>query len=91
MSYGTTGGYDDYGQPIPGNLTTIPARIEESYRMVRDQGGQEVSARAVVRMPGDVALENVDKLTLPEGERSIISVRHILGAREVVYTEVYVS
>lgn len=91
VSYGTPGGYDDYGRPIEGDLTEVPARIEESSRIVRNDAGTEVSARATVRMPGDVDLDGVNTLNLPEGARQVISVRKIMGARTNAYTEVYVS
>lgn len=89
-------GYDDYGNPIldyegQGGTVEFPARIDQTVRTVRGDNGTEVTARATIWIPGNADVDGVPVMMTPEGERPIISVRKIIGSRDVEYTEVYVS
>jgi hypothetical protein len=92
VTINTPRGTGDDGQPIPGPNTDYPARIDSGERIVRDEGGTEVTTRLTVKIAGAVDMETVKTLTVPEyGRRAVVSWRKVKNSRTVAYTEVFLS
>lgn len=92
VSIEQAGGYGDDGQPIPGTSQEYPARIDSGERIVRDDGGTEVTTRLTVKIAGALDMEDVNYLTVPEyGTRAVVSWRKVKDSRAVAYTEVFLS
>lgn len=61
------GGFNEYGQSIPGPVTAYRARIAHRSRLVRDRNGDTVAARGSVWLANGPVVGVEDQITLPDG------------------------
>lgn len=69
-----SGGYDQWGEPLPTTSVAFDGYIERKTRLIRNYAGEQVISSAMIYCPSTLVVTHEDKMNFDGADHSILSI-----------------